>query len=80
MKQMNLNENWNLCSAPLFWDITFADEVRKKEDEWMKCRLPADVRMPLPLQGSVPPGPASGWERCSPSSRFYIRKVPDLRP
>ena len=53
MKQMNLNENWNLCSAPLFWDITFADEVRKKEGEWMKCRLPADVRMPLMENGLI---------------------------
>lgn len=53
MKQINLNGNWNLCSAPLFWDISYVDEVRKKDSEWMKCSLPADVHMPLMEYGVI---------------------------
>lgn len=53
MKQINLSKNWKLCSAPLFWDTSYVDEVRKQESGWMECHLPADVHMPLIENGII---------------------------
>jgi len=49
----NFNDNWRLHEAPLNWDATSLGRVSSFEDGWLKCSIPADVRIPLIENGII---------------------------
>lgn len=53
MKQINLNQGWQVCHAPLFWDAAYLEDVKGKKEDWLACDLPADVHMPLMEAGII---------------------------
>ena len=53
MVEKSLNTDWRLHEAPLNWDENCLQNVRRFEDGWLNCNVPADVRMPLIENGII---------------------------
>lgn len=53
MERMDLNRDWKLHEAPLYWNASYLPSVKRFEDNWLACDLPADVRMPLIEKGLI---------------------------
>ncbi|MCL2034759.1 MAG: beta-mannosidase [Oscillospiraceae bacterium] len=39
--------------APLYWDKTYLESVKRLKEGWLECDVPADVRIPLMQSGAV---------------------------
>ena len=53
MEQININDGWKVCKAPLYWGSDHYNEIRQKKEGWMKCSLPVDIHMPLIKYGYI---------------------------
>ena len=53
MNLLNLNDNWEMCEAPLKWNKDFLSVIMQRKDGWHECSLPVDVRMPLLEKGLI---------------------------
>lgn len=53
MERMDLNRDWKLHEAPLYWNASYLPSVKRFQEDWYSCDLPADVRMPLIERGII---------------------------